>query len=70
MEADKTVTYPISVSAASLQPVTENGEMPRCRYEVVDPFTKKPVSVVSVGNKLLHRWVCDSSVPGKNTYLI
>ncbi|CAD5209461.1 unnamed protein product [Bursaphelenchus xylophilus] len=63
MEAEKTVTYPVSVSMASLQPVTQNAEMPRCRYEVLDPFTKKPVSIVSVGNKLLHRWVCDSGSP-------
>ncbi|KAE9550676.1 hypothetical protein FO519_006119 [Halicephalobus sp. NKZ332] len=63
MQADKTVTYPITVSMASLQPFTELAEMPRCRYEVVDPFSKEPLSVVSVGSKLLHRWVCDSSAP-------
>uniref|UniRef100_A0A7E4VZ23 ZP domain-containing protein n=1 Tax=Panagrellus redivivus TaxID=6233 RepID=A0A7E4VZ23_PANRE len=63
MEADKTVTYPITVSMASLQPFTELAEMPRCRYEVVDPFTKEPLSVVSVGAKLLHQWTCDSSAP-------
>lgn len=47
----------------TLQPFTELAEMPRCRYEVVDPLTKDPVSVVSVGNKLLHQWVCDSTAP-------
>jgi hypothetical protein len=63
MEADKTVTYPLTVSMASLQPFTELAEMPRCRYEVVDPITMDPVTVVSVGNKLLHKWICDSTAP-------
>ena len=56
MEAAKTVTFPISVEPNTLQPFTEFAEMPRCRYEVVDPTTQEPVSVVSVGNKLLHKW--------------
>uniref|UniRef100_A0AC34G0B6 Uncharacterized protein n=1 Tax=Panagrolaimus sp. ES5 TaxID=591445 RepID=A0AC34G0B6_9BILA len=42
MEADKTVTYPISVSMASLVPFTELAEMPRCRYEVLDPIPQCP----------------------------
>uniref|UniRef100_A0AC35GX70 ZP domain-containing protein n=1 Tax=Panagrolaimus sp. PS1159 TaxID=55785 RepID=A0AC35GX70_9BILA len=78
MEADKTVTYPISVSMASLVPFTEIAEMPRCRYEVLDPIsreplsvvavvldpvTRDPLSVVAVGSKLLHTWTCDSSAP-------
>ncbi|KAI6229018.1 ZP domain-containing protein [Aphelenchoides fujianensis] len=50
----KTVTYPLTVSANSLQPLTELAEMPRCRYEVVDPFTEA---------KLLHEWKCDSTAP-------
>ncbi|VDK49623.1 unnamed protein product, partial [Anisakis simplex] len=58
MEADKTVTYPLTVSMHSLEPFTEIAEMPRCRYEVVDPLTMEPLSVVSVGNKLLHKWTC------------
>uniref|UniRef100_A0A915N673 ZP domain-containing protein n=1 Tax=Meloidogyne javanica TaxID=6303 RepID=A0A915N673_MELJA len=61
MEAAKTVTFPISVEPNTLQPFTEFAEMPRCRYEVVDPTTQEPVSVVSVGNKLLHKWTCDST---------
>lgn len=63
MQAEKTVTFPISVSPNKLQSITVFGEMPRCRYEVVDPITQNSVSVVSVGNKLLHRWICDSSAP-------
>uniref|UniRef100_A0A914YJF4 ZP domain-containing protein n=1 Tax=Panagrolaimus superbus TaxID=310955 RepID=A0A914YJF4_9BILA len=63
MEADKTVTYPISVSMASLVGFTELAEMPRCRYEVLDPVTRDPLSVVAVGSKLLHTWTCDSSAP-------
>ncbi|KAI6208281.1 ZP domain-containing protein [Aphelenchoides besseyi] len=63
MEADKTVTYPLTVSANSLQPLTELAEMPRCRYEVVDPITMDPVSVVVIGQKLLHKWTCDSTAP-------
>lgn len=63
MEADKTVTYPISVSPASLVPFTELAEMPRCRYEVLDPVTRDPLSVVAVGSKLLHTWTCDSTAP-------
>ncbi|KAH7728323.1 cuticlin 1 precursor [Aphelenchoides avenae] len=63
MQSEKTVTYPLTVSMGTLQPFTELAEMPRCRYEVVDPLTKDPVSVVSVGNKLLHQWVCDSTAP-------
>ncbi|VDM37223.1 unnamed protein product [Toxocara canis] len=63
MEADKTVTYPLTVSMRSLEPFTELAEMPRCRYEVVDPLTMEPLSVVSVGNKLLHKWTCDSTAP-------
>ncbi|CAK5076404.1 unnamed protein product [Meloidogyne enterolobii] len=61
MEAAKTVTFPISVEPNTLQPFTEFAEMPRCRYEVVDPTTQEPVSVVSVGNKLLHKWTCEST---------
>lgn len=63
MEADKTVTYPLTVSMRSLEPFTELAEMPRCQYEVVDPLTMEPLSVVSVGNKLLHKWTCDSTAP-------
>uniref|UniRef100_A0A0N5A9R2 ZP domain-containing protein n=1 Tax=Syphacia muris TaxID=451379 RepID=A0A0N5A9R2_9BILA len=63
MEADKTVTYPLTVSMQPLEPFTELAEMPRCRYEVVDPLTMEPISVVSVGSKLLHKWICDSTAP-------
>lgn len=63
MQSEKTVTYPISVSPNSLQPLTELAEMPRCRYEVVDPSNMQPVSVVAIGSKLLHKWVCDSTAP-------
>ncbi|CAJ0584462.1 unnamed protein product, partial [Mesorhabditis spiculigera] len=63
MEADKTVTYPITVSGASLSPFTEIAEMPRCRYEVVDPKTKEALDVVTVGSKLLHSWTCESTAP-------
>ncbi|VBB30034.1 unnamed protein product, partial [Acanthocheilonema viteae] len=61
MEADKTVTYPLTVSMKSLEPFTEVAEMPRCHYEVVDPISMEPLSVVSVGSKLLHKWKCDST---------
>ncbi|KJH41971.1 hypothetical protein DICVIV_12055 [Dictyocaulus viviparus] len=37
--------------------------MPRCRYEVIDPETKETVEVVTVGTKLLHRWICESTAP-------
>uniref|UniRef100_A0A915EKL2 ZP domain-containing protein n=1 Tax=Ditylenchus dipsaci TaxID=166011 RepID=A0A915EKL2_9BILA len=63
MQSEKTVTFPISVSPNTLQPLTELAEMPQCRYEVVDPVTQLPVSVVSVGSKLLHKWICDSTAP-------
>ncbi|CAJ0944343.1 unnamed protein product, partial [Mesorhabditis belari] len=63
MQAEKTVTYPITVSGASLSPFTEIAEMPRCRYEVIDPKSKEPLDVVTVGSKLLHSWTCDSSAP-------
>lgn len=63
MEAEKTVTYPISVAPNTLQPINEFSEMPRCRYEVVDTITHAPANVVSVGNKLLHKWTCESSAP-------
>ncbi|VDN50334.1 unnamed protein product [Dracunculus medinensis] len=63
MEADKTVTYPLTVSMRSLEPFTELAEMPRCRYEVVDPITMQPLNIVSVGDKLLHKWICDSTAP-------
>ncbi|KAI6182243.1 ZP domain-containing protein [Aphelenchoides bicaudatus] len=39
MQSEKTVTYPLSVSPNTLVPLTEIAEMPRCRYEVVDPAT-------------------------------
>ncbi|VDK66697.1 unnamed protein product, partial [Onchocerca ochengi] len=61
MEADKTVTYPLTVSMKSLEPFTELAEMPRCHYEVVDPISMEPLTVVSVGSKLLHKWKCDST---------
>uniref|UniRef100_A0A0R3RR29 ZP domain-containing protein n=1 Tax=Elaeophora elaphi TaxID=1147741 RepID=A0A0R3RR29_9BILA len=61
MEADKTVTYPLTVSMKSLEPFTELAEMPRCHYEVVDPISMEALSVVSVGSKLLHKWKCDST---------
>lgn len=65
MEADKTVTYPLTVSMKSLEPFTELAEMPRCHYEVVDPISMEPLSVVSVGSKLLHKWKCDSTATSK-----
>uniref|UniRef100_A0A914UX55 ZP domain-containing protein n=2 Tax=Plectus sambesii TaxID=2011161 RepID=A0A914UX55_9BILA len=64
MEAEKTVTFPLTVSMRSLEPFTELAEMPRCRYEVLEPTTKEPLTVVAVGDKLLHKWTCDSSAPG------
>lgn len=72
MEADKTVTYPLTVSMRSLEPFTELAEMPRCRYEVVDPITMQPLNIVSVGDKLLHKWICDSTAPSlpKKIYLL
>uniref|UniRef100_A0A1I7WYD3 ZP domain-containing protein n=1 Tax=Heterorhabditis bacteriophora TaxID=37862 RepID=A0A1I7WYD3_HETBA len=63
MQADKTVTYPITVATQGIAGLTEIAEMPRCRYEVIDPETKDAVDVVTVGSKLLHRWTCDSTAP-------
>lgn len=68
MEADKTVTYPLTVSMKSLEPFTELAEMPRCHYEVVDPISMETLSVVSVGSKLLHKWKCDSTAPSMFPY--
>lgn len=82
MQADKTVTYPITVATQvrsahtvneqsilllfqAIAGFTEIAEMPRCRYEVIDPETRDTVDVVTVGSKLLHRWTCESSAPGK-----
>ncbi|PIO72002.1 zona pellucida-like domain protein [Teladorsagia circumcincta] len=63
MQADKTVTYPLTVATQEIAGITELAEMPRCRYEVIDPDTKEAVDVVTVGSKLLHRWTCDSTSP-------
>ncbi|KAL6732409.1 hypothetical protein Aduo_003171 [Ancylostoma duodenale] len=63
MQADKTVTYPITVATQEIAGLTEIAEMPRCRYEVIDPETRDTVDVVTVGSKLLHRWTCESSAP-------
>ncbi|KAK5979591.1 hypothetical protein GCK32_022159, partial [Trichostrongylus colubriformis] len=63
MQADKTVTYPLTVATQDIAGITELAEMPRCRYEVIDPDTKQPVDVVTVGSKLLHQWICDSTAP-------
>ena len=45
--------------------VTFNGEMPICQYEVLDPETQLPATVVSVGDALLHRWSCSSNAPSE-----
>ncbi|KIH48218.1 hypothetical protein ANCDUO_21715 [Ancylostoma duodenale] len=50
MQADKTVTYPITVATQEIAGLTEIAEMPRCRYEVIDPETRDTVDVVTVGN--------------------
>ncbi|KAK6036442.1 hypothetical protein COOONC_26053 [Cooperia oncophora] len=63
MQADKTVTYPLTVATQAIAGITELAEMPRCRYEVIDPDTKEAVDVVTVGSKLLHQWICDSTSP-------
>ncbi|VDL83186.1 unnamed protein product [Nippostrongylus brasiliensis] len=63
MQGDKTVTYPITVATQELAGLTQLAEMPRCRYEVIDPETKDTVDVVTVGSKLLHRWTCESTAP-------
>ncbi|VDP08396.1 unnamed protein product, partial [Heligmosomoides polygyrus] len=63
MQGDKTVTYPITVATQALGGLTQLAEMPRCRYEVIDPETKDTVDVVTVGSKLLHRWTCESTAP-------
>ncbi len=39
--------------------------MPRCRYDVQDANTKLPVTIVAVGQKLLHKWTCDPPVDSK-----
>ncbi|VDM61389.1 unnamed protein product [Angiostrongylus costaricensis] len=41
----------------------ELAQMPRCRYEVINPQTKETADVVTVGSKLLHRWICESTTP-------
>ncbi|KAK6019606.1 hypothetical protein OSTOST_14753 [Ostertagia ostertagi] len=41
MQADKTVTYPLTVATQEIAGITELAEMPRCRYEVIDPDTKE-----------------------------
>lgn len=63
MEAEKTVTFPITVSMQPLEQRTELAEMPRCRYEVLDAETQRPATVVSVGDPLLHKWTCESTTP-------
>ncbi len=50
-------------SALDLDGVTELAEMPRCRYEVLDPDSKEPATVVGVGQMLLHKWTCESTAP-------
>ncbi|VDM80339.1 unnamed protein product [Strongylus vulgaris] len=55
MQADKTVTYPITVATQrktvqELAGLTQLADMPRCRYEVIDPETRDTVDVVTVGN--------------------
>ncbi|GMT37665.1 hypothetical protein PFISCL1PPCAC_28962, partial [Pristionchus fissidentatus] len=63
MQADKTVTYPLMVSMNPVAPFSVVAEMPRCRYEVIDPHTKHPIEVTTVGQQLLHTWTCESSSP-------
>ncbi|GMT08515.1 hypothetical protein PENTCL1PPCAC_30689 [Pristionchus entomophagus] len=63
MQADKTVTYPLMVSMNPVEPFSAVAEMPRCRYEVIDPHKKEPIEVATVGQQLLHTWTCESSSP-------
>lgn len=64
MQAMKSVTYPISVSMISLQPIQEIAEMPRCRYEVfVGDAQGPPATTVKVGDALYHKWTCESTSP-------
>jgi len=64
MQAMKSVTYPVSVSMISLQPVQEIAEMPRCRYEVfVGDADGPPATTVNVGDALYHKWTCESTSP-------
>ena len=64
MNADKTVTFPLTVSMRDLAPFTFVAEMPRCRYEVFKAGTNDPATVVSIGDPLKHKWTCDSEAPG------
>ncbi|KAE9419070.1 hypothetical protein Angca_005110, partial [Angiostrongylus cantonensis] len=63
MQGDKTVTYPITVATQAIASFNELAQMPRCRYEVINPQTKETADVVTVGSKLLHRWICESTTP-------
>lgn len=57
---------PKTLSMKELEGFTFNGEMPLCRYEVLDAETQLPATVVSVGDTLLHRWSCASNAPSKS----
>ncbi|VDM80166.1 unnamed protein product [Strongylus vulgaris] len=59
MQADKTVTYPITVATQELAGLTQLADMPRCRYEVIDPETRDTVDVVTVGSQYNFRCSID-----------
>lgn len=42
--------------------LVQPAEMPRCRYEVLDK-DNKPIRTIAVGQKLHHKWFCNTSTP-------
>uniref|UniRef100_A0A915J092 ZP domain-containing protein n=1 Tax=Romanomermis culicivorax TaxID=13658 RepID=A0A915J092_ROMCU len=66
MEVNRTVIYPISVKPEETMPITQFSDMPICEYKVMQKSTKNDLetqlaSVVSLGEKLYHKWTCKSS---------
>lgn len=64
MEADKTVSTGLDVSALTTALRTFAVPMPNCMYTIVNSLEEnnpEPVRFATIGQKLFHKWTCDDS---------
>uniref|UniRef100_A0A9J2P6P9 ZP domain-containing protein n=1 Tax=Ascaris lumbricoides TaxID=6252 RepID=A0A9J2P6P9_ASCLU len=71
-EVERTVATQLDVSVLQTEVITQQLQLPTCRYEVLaDGPQGEPVKFATVGQQVYHKWSCapkDGKVPGKAVY--
>uniref|UniRef100_F1L6F7 Cuticlin-1 n=1 Tax=Ascaris suum TaxID=6253 RepID=F1L6F7_ASCSU len=73
-EVERTVATQLDVSVLQTEVITQQLQLPTCRYEVLaDGPQGEPVKFATVGQQVYHKWSCapkDGKVPDTNVYCV